>query len=111
MGEQREGYGESGSNSVLPATGPPRPDPHRVLVAAGTWLAASRRGTQRLPGLRGRAAAAGRMAPVALPPGWMCYSDPHRPGHADPRSCQILPAGFAVAARRPPGRAEISWIA
>jgi len=31
-------------------------DARRVLVAAGTWLAASRRGTQRLPGLRGGAA-------------------------------------------------------
>jgi hypothetical protein len=35
-------------------------DPRRVLVAAGIWLAASRRGTQRLAGLRGGAAAAGR---------------------------------------------------
>ncbi len=33
------------------------------------------------------------------------------PGHADPRGCQILPAGFAVAASRRPGGAEISWIA
>jgi len=33
------------------------------------------------------------------------------PGHADPRRCQILQAGFAVAARRPPGGAEILWIA
>jgi len=34
----------------------------RVLVAAGPWPAACRRGTQRLAGLRGGAAAAGRMA-------------------------------------------------
>jgi len=50
-------------------------DARRVLVAAGIWRAASRRGTRRLAGLRGGAAAAGRTVPVSPPPGRMCYSD------------------------------------
>ena len=50
----------------------------RVLVAAGPWPAACRRGTQRLAGLRGGAAAPNPMAPLSPPPGWMCSRDPHR---------------------------------
>jgi len=92
----------NGSNTVVCATGPPGSDARRVLVAAGTWLAARRRGTQRLAGLRGGAAAAGRMAPVAPPPGRMCYSGQHRhpgnPGVSDRGN--LAPATLTPAAAR-----------
>ena len=65
-------------------------DARRVLVAAGTLPAASRRGTQRLAGLRGGAAAAGRGAPASPPPGWMSDSDQHR------HSGNLLPSQVAT---------------
>ena len=97
----------NGSKAVVCATGPAGLAARRVLVAAGPWPAACRRGTQRLAGLRGGAAAAGRMASGVPAAGLNVPQRPAPPLAAlDFRGGQILQAGFAVAARQPPGGAR-----
>jgi len=64
-------------------------------VAAGPWLAACRRGTQRLAGLRGGAAAAGRTAPPSPPPRWACSSD------QPPAPAPLTPAAARSSLPRP----------
>jgi hypothetical protein len=54
-------------------------DARSVLVAAGPWPAACRRGTQSLAGLRGAPRRQGPHGTAVPPPGSMCYSDQHRP--------------------------------
>jgi hypothetical protein len=103
-------------------------DARRVLVAAGHWLAARRRGTSGYQASGGGgAAAADRMAPVSPPPGWRCHGDqrrrsgnpaapsqPRPPGHGNrltsssPRAWGGPDGRRRIADSR--ARASIGWV-
>jgi hypothetical protein len=95
----------NGSKAVVCATGPAGLAARRVLVAAGPgWphAVAAPRGWQACGGVPRRQAAWHRCPRRRA---GCATATRTGTGHADPRGGQILRAGFAVAARQPPGRA------